>query len=257
MGLLETMKQVAQATSDAGMPTAFLFGSVTKTSPLTIRVDNRFDISGDAIVVMKEFQAGFYPTHYHTGVKGSPSTEEKSGGSGDASFAAHSHTLKGNYQTNTDAKSEYYYGMAVGDKVVLLNALNVTIGEDVEVQTAAEAPTKTFKIDFDAGRVGGFCDETEAMKQAIYKILQTERFEYLIYSWNYGIELNAVVGKSFQVFASEIKRVIREALLADSRITDVTDFEVAQINKRTASVKFTAETIFGEIPIESEVNANV
>ena len=88
MGLLETMKQVAQATNDAGMPTAFLFGSVTKTSPLTIRVDNRFDISGDAIVVMKEFQAGFYPTHYHTGVKGSPSTEEKSGGSGDASFAA-------------------------------------------------------------------------------------------------------------------------------------------------------------------------
>ena len=48
------------------------------------------------------------------------------------------------------------------------NALNVTIGEDVEVQTAAEAPTRTFKIDFDAGRVGGFCDETEAMKQAIY-----------------------------------------------------------------------------------------
>ena len=47
MGLLETMKRVAQATSDAGMPTAFLFGSVTKTSPLTIRVDNRFDISGD------------------------------------------------------------------------------------------------------------------------------------------------------------------------------------------------------------------
>lgn len=70
MGLLDTMKQVAQATNDAGMPTAFLFGSVTKTSPLTIRVDNRFDISGDAIVVMKEFQAGFYPTHYHTGVKG-------------------------------------------------------------------------------------------------------------------------------------------------------------------------------------------
>ena len=29
-------------------------------------------------------------------------------------------TLKGNYQTNTDAKSEYYYGLAVGDKVVLL-----------------------------------------------------------------------------------------------------------------------------------------
>ena len=68
---------------------------------------------------------------------------------------------------------------------------------------------------------------------------------------------NAVVGKSYQVFASEIKRVIREALLADSRITDVVDFEVVQIDKRTASVKFTAETIFGEIPIEREVGGNV
>ena len=120
MGLLDTMKKVAENTNAAGAPTAWFFGKVTKTSPLTIRVDNRFDISGDVIVVMKEFQTGFYPTHYHTGVKGSPSTEEKSGGSGDASFATHSHTLKGNYQTNTDAKSEYYYGLAVGDKVVLL-----------------------------------------------------------------------------------------------------------------------------------------
>lgn len=137
------------------------------------------------------------------------------------------------------------------------NALKVKIGEDVTVQTAAEAPTKTFKIDFDANCVGGFCDETEAMQQAINKILQTERFEYLIYSWNYGIELNAVLGKSYQVFISEIKRVIREALLADSRITDVVDFEVFQIDKKTVSVKFTAETIFGEIPIEREVNANV
>ena len=94
------------------------------------------------------------------------------------------------------------------------------------------------------------------MKQAIYKILQTERFAYLIYSWNYGIELDAVVGKSYQVFESEIKRVITEALLADSRITDVTDFQVEQIDKRTASVKFTAETIFGEIPIEREVGDN-
>lgn len=130
------------------------------------------------------------------------------------------------------------------------NALSIKIGQDVEVQTAAETPTKTYKIDFDTGRVGGFVEETEAMKQAIYKILQTERFEFLVYSWNYGIELNAIIGKSYQVFECEVKRVICEALLADSRITDVTGFEVAQIDKRSASVKFVAETIFGEIPIQ-------
>ncbi len=133
----------------------------------------------------------------------------------------------------------------------------VKIGENVAVQSAAKAPSRTFKIDFEAGRVGGFCDDTEAMRQAINKILQTERFEYLIYSWNYGIELNSVLGKSYPTFASEIKRVIKEALLADSRITDISDFDVKKINKKTASVKFTADTIFGLIPVEREVEIYV
>ena len=133
----------------------------------------------------------------------------------------------------------------------------VTIGQTVTVTPAVEQPTKTYKVDFDNGRGAGFVDGTEAMKQAIFKILSTERFLYLIYSWNYGIELNAVVGKSYPVFSSEIKRVITEALLADSRITDVTDFQVEQIDKRTARVSFTAETIFGEIPVERTVTTNV
>lgn len=133
----------------------------------------------------------------------------------------------------------------------------VTIGQTVTVTPAAEQPAKTYKVDFDTGRVAGYVDETEAMKQAIFKILSTERFLYLIYSWNYGIELNAGVWKSYPVFSSEIKRVITEALLADSRITDVTDFQVEQIDKRTARVSFTAETIFGEIPVERTVTTNV
>lgn len=120
MGLLGTMKKVAESTNNANAPTAYLFGTVSATSPLTIRVDNRFDISGAAIVVMKQFTAGAYPTHYHTGFKGSPSTGATSGGSDAASFASHSHTLGADYQTNDDDTSECYYGLAVGDKVVLL-----------------------------------------------------------------------------------------------------------------------------------------
>lgn len=119
MALLETMKKVAQQSQNATVPAAFLFGNVTSTSPLTIRVDNRFDITGEAIVVMKQFRTGYYPTHQHSGFKGAPTTEPKDGGAGDASFASHEHTLKNNYLTNTDGTSEYYYGLSVGDKVVL------------------------------------------------------------------------------------------------------------------------------------------
>lgn len=131
------------------------------------------------------------------------------------------------------------------------------LGPTVDVLAASGQATKTYKMDLSTGRVTGYVDGTDAMRQAILKILLTERFTYLIYSWNYGIELNAVVGKSYPVFASEIKRVIQEALLADSRITDVTDFQVEQIDKRTARVYFVAETIFGEIPVERTVTTNV
>ena len=120
MSFLDTMKKVAEQSQNVNVQAAFLFGNVTATAPLTIRVDNRFDITGEAIVLMKEFKAGYYPTHRHTGFADSPTTQQTSGGSGDAAFASHDHVLKSDYQTNTDATSEYYYGLAVGDKVVLL-----------------------------------------------------------------------------------------------------------------------------------------
>lgn len=137
------------------------------------------------------------------------------------------------------------------------NAASVAIGQDVEVIEQKDQTSRTYKIDFSSGRVGGFIDETDAMKQAIIKILQSERFLYPIYSWNYGIEMNAIVGKSYQVIASEIKRILREALLEDRRITDVYDVSYKQIDKRTLSVEFTASTVFGEVSIETEVSANV
>lgn len=118
--MLDQIKRISQQTADAGSPTMWLFGQVTSKDPLTIRVDNRFDIGEAQLVIPKELQAGYYPTHRHTGFSGSPSTKEASGGAGEAAFASHSHVLKDNYQTNTGATSEYYYGLAVGDKVILL-----------------------------------------------------------------------------------------------------------------------------------------
>ena len=43
----------------------------------------------------------------------------------------------------------------------------------------------TFNLDYDGdGQVKGFCDELAAMRQAIYKIINTERYQYPIYSWD-------------------------------------------------------------------------
>ena len=130
----------------------------------------------------------------------------------------------------------------------------VRIGQNVTVRTAREQPSRTYRVDFAAGRIAGFIDGVEAVKQAILKILQTERFAYRIYSWNYGVELEAVLGKSVAVLESEIRRILSEALTEDRRITEITDVVVRRSGRRVAAVSFTAKTIFGEILMETEVN---
>ncbi|OOM82337.1 hypothetical protein CLPUN_03060 [Clostridium puniceum] len=115
-----------------------------------------------------------------------------------------------------------------------------------------EQPSKTYKIDIDKERIIGYIDEIEAIKQSIYKIINTERYDYLIYSWNYGIELSDLFGEPIPYVYSEIKRRITEALTQDDRIDSVDAFSFE--NKRgIVSVTFTAHTIYGDVDAEKEV----
>ena len=122
---------------------------------------------------------------------------------------------------------------------------------DINIVTV---PTKTYKMDLAGDRISGYTDEQEAMKQAIYKILRTERYKYIIYSWNYGIELEDLIGMPVNYCVPEIERRITEALLQDLRIEDVAQFEFDITKKSVVLVKFTAYTEFGNIEIQEEVN---
>ena len=113
-------------------------------------------------------------------------------------------------------------------------------------------PSNTFFIDFEKGRISGFIDEKEAVKQAIMLILNTERYKFLIYSWNYGAELEALVGTHPDIVEDEAERLISEALLQDDRITAVYDFEFSR-NRDTLLVNFKVDSIYGDIDIETEV----
>jgi hypothetical protein len=92
------------------------------------------------------------------------------------------------------------------------------------------------------------------MEQAIYLILQTERYQYVIFSWNYGIELEDLFGMPISWVIPEVKRRIQEALLHDTRIkaADAFSFEVSEKGKLL--VRFTAHTVFGDVDIEKGVN---
>jgi len=122
--------------------------------------------------------------------------------------------------------------------------------QDFEYQ---EQPTKTFKLNIGNQTIAGYADRLEAMKQAIYLILNVERYENLIYSWNYGVELQDLFGKEINYVLPELKRRITEALLQDSRITSVDEFSFKAI-KGAVHVTFKVVTIFGEIQTEKVVN---
>lgn len=113
-------------------------------------------------------------------------------------------------------------------------------------------PSNTFFIDFEKGRISGVIDEKEAIKQAIMLILNTERYKFLIYSWNYGAELEALIGTHPDIVEDEAERLISEALLQDDRITAVYDFEFSR-NRDTLLVNFKVDSIYGDIDIETEV----
>lgn len=119
-----------------------------------------------------------------------------------------------------------------------------------------ESSTKTYAMQLDGDRIRGKIDDRKAMEQAIYKILLTERYQYLIYSWNYGIELKDLFGKPIPYCCVELERRIKEALLQDIRITNVYNFEFENPKFETILVKFTTDTIFGEIDITKEVKLN-
>lgn len=111
----------------------------------------------------------------------------------------------------------------------------------------------TYSMKINKDRVIGNIDEIEAMKQAIYKIIFTERYNYEIYSWDYGIELKDLFGMPQSYVRAELPRRFKEALLQDERISDISDFTMNFEKRGNVSVFFVCHTIFGNVDIRRDV----
>ena len=107
-------------------------------------------------------------------------------------------------------------------------------------------------MDFEWQTVNGTIDQIQAVEQAVHLILNTERYQWLIFSWNYGVELKDLIGKDPEYCIPEIERRIREALLQDDRITAVENFQF-ELKKRQVLTTFTVISIFGNINVGKAV----
>ena len=134
-------------------------------------------------------------------------------------------------------------------------------------------PNRTYKIEFtsenkpvsDVGvlsvrliadenydRINGYTDGADALIQTIYLILSSERYQHIIYSWDYGVELVDLIGQPMSYVLSELPRRIRDALFQDDRIEDVIDFTYEKERNRL-HITFTVVSNVGNISTAMEV----
>lgn len=125
-----------------------------------------------------------------------------------------------------------------------------------------ELPSKTYKLDIDynkmiglqSNRIIGYADNIDAVRQAVFHILATERYAYLIYDSNYGVELEQYIGKDFEYIQATIGNTLKEALLMDLRIKDIIVTDITKVNTETVNIQFTVISIYGDLQMEVNIS---
>ncbi len=91
----------------------------------------------------------------------------------------------------------------------------------------------------------------EAVLSWTYRALQTPRYRYAVYTWNYGNECESLIGTAFseELKQSEAARYVRECLLANLYISDVTGISV-KFNDNMLHISCVLETVYGEVAVD-------
>ena len=125
-----------------------------------------------------------------------------------------------------------------------------------EKNVVDDSPTPrgiTISPDSADDRISGYADDLDSVIQAVYLILSSERYQFNIYSWDYGVELIDLFGKPMPYVMAVLPRRIREALTQDNRIKDVVDFTFEKHGKKLHTT-FTVVTNTGNISTGLEVS---
>ena len=125
--------------------------------------------------------------------------------------------------------------------------------ETLEQQEEIKTP-KEYEIDFKTGQLTGrIIEGVEAIKVWIWLVLQTPRYRYYIYSWDYGNEFEELIGRGYseEYINAEAQRMTEDCLLVNEHIESITDFSVGMENDQL-TISFTANTIYGTIQFDNE-----
>lgn len=115
-------------------------------------------------------------------------------------------------------------------------------------------PSRTYKLNLEDNNIFGYVDDKKSLEQSIYKYLSTDRYKYLIYSFDYGIEIEDLIGESIDYCIIDLPRRIKECLSQDDRIISVDNFKFDIIDKGELVCTFIVNSIFGTVDISKTFN---
>lgn len=101
------------------------------------------------------------------------------------------------------------------------------------------------------GQISGMDDGLKAIAQTITCILTTPRYDYQIYSRNYGVSFSDLIGADRDFVRATFPERVKDALSLDDRIQGVKNFAF-EFSGDTCRVTFDVDTVFGTV--EQEVN---
>lgn len=125
-----------------------------------------------------------------------------------------------------------------------------------------EQPTFTWKVNVDNedgmnGSISGYTEETEAIKQQIYLLLNTQYGKYKIYEGTpYGVEKDDLIGMPIPYVVPEIERRYKDAI--KNNIPEVVSvgnfaFSIGENRRDILIVQFTVSTIYGNYTAQNGV----
>lgn len=126
---------------------------------------------------------------------------------------------------------------------------------DIIDETPKPVVSRTYKIDFERGRINGMIDGLDAVSQTVVKMLMTPRFRHLIYNNQYGSEIISAMRdseSSREFFETDLPRLVKDSLKNDSRVLDITDFSF-RYEGENVIIGFTAVTIYGNTKIQGVI----
>ena len=128
------------------------------------------------------------------------------------------------------------------------------------IENEQEKTSRTYRIDWDEGRIIGFVDGQEAMNQYIKKAILTPRFRCLIYTNQYGSEIiDTLMDKEVtrEYVEAEISFLVTDTLIHDPRVLRVynvgIEFKDTYPMQDRCIITFDVDTIYGEILVKEVI----